>query len=505
MTNNYLRQYEVWFITGSQKLYGEEVLKQVDRDSEKIVEYFNNSEYIPVKIVFKPVVTTPGGIYKICMEASTANHCVGLITWMHTFSPAKMWIGGLQALQKPFVHLHTQFNRDIPWPDIDMDFMNLNQSAHGGREFGFMASRLRIERKVITGYWKDPSVLKRLGSWIRSACGWHEMKKTKVARFGDNMREVAVTEGDKVEAQMRFGFSVHGFGVGDLVEKIKTVGDEEINELVRDYEKRYRVCNELGKGGTRRDALLESVRIEAGMRKFLEGPGFTAFTTSFEELHGMSQLPGAAVQRLMSEGYGFGAEGDWKTAALVRAMKVMAAGLPGGTSFMEDYTYHLDPSGMKVLGAHMLELCESLADGKPSLEIHPLSIGGKSDPVRLVFNVAPGNGLNATIVDMGNRFRMVVNTVQMLPVEKDLPKLPVARGIWAPEPDLPVAASAWILAGGAHHAVFSHAVSAEMLEDLCEMAGIEYILIDNQTDLAGLKKELRWNEVYYHFNVLNIK
>ena len=493
-----LKTLEAWFVTGSQDLYGEETLIQVDRDSQEIASALDRSSEIPVKIVFKPVLTSPEAILAICREANNAAHCIGLITWMHTFSPAKMWIAGLKALAKPFMHLHTQFNRDIPWSSIDMDFMNLNQSAHGGREFGFIGSRLRIDRKVVVGHWSTPEVHRKTGVWLRAAAAWHDWQGTKVARFGDNMREVAVTEGNKVSAQIQFGYSVSGFGVGDLAARVNRVTDSEVGDLLRQYEKDYQVPSEAREDGSLRDSLKEAARIEMGMRNFLEEGGFSAFTTSFEDLHGLSQLPGLAVQRLMADGYGFGAEGDWKTAALVRAMKVMAIGMEGGTSFMEDYTYHLHPDGMKVLGAHMLEVCPSIAEGKAGLEVHPLGIGGKADPARLVFDVASGPGVNASLMDMGNRFRMLVNPCQVVPADEPLPNLPVARVVWQPAPSLEVAAGAWILAGGAHHTGFSMAVTAEHLEDFSEIAGIEYLLIDKSTTISSFKKELRWNELYYH-------
>jgi L-arabinose isomerase len=493
-----LEKLEAWFVTGSQHLYGDEVLRQVAGHSQKIAQALSQSDKIPVNVVFKPVLTTPEAIYKLCMEANTAENCIGLITWMHTFSPAKMWIAGLNALQKPFAHLHTQFNRDIPWSGIDMDFMNLNQSAHGGREFGFIGTRMRLNRKVIVGFWQDEQVLAQLETWMRAACAWHDAQGARVARFGDNMREVAVTEGDKVEAQIRLGYSVNGYGIGDLVEFVNAVTDAEIDRLVAEYDEQYVVAEPLRPGGGQRQALREAARIELGMRAFLEDGNFKAFTTTFENLYGLVQLPGLAVQRLMADGYGFGAEGDWKTAALVRAMKVMAAGMDGGTSFMEDYTYHLDEGGMKVLGAHMLEVCESTADRKPALEIHPLSIGGKADPARLVFDVPSGPAVNASVLDLGNRFRMIVNEVDVVPPDEPLPNLPVARVVWVPRPNLKTAAAAWILAGGAHHTGFSQAVTAEHLEDFAEMAGLEFLLIDNDTKLSAFKKELRWNEVYYH-------
>ncbi len=493
-----LKQYEVWFVTGSQHLYGEETLRQVAKNSRAIAEALDRAAEIPVRIVFKPVLTTPEAIRQLCLEATATPQCIGLITWMHTFSPAKMWIGGLKALQKPFCHLHTQFNRDIPWSSIDMDFMNLNQSAHGGREFGFIGTRMRRERKVVVGHWQDPEVVADLAVWTRAAAAWADSQTGKIARFGDNMREVAVTEGDKVEAQIQLGYSVNGFGVGDLVEAISAVGDAEIDGLVAEYDERYRVATEIQPDGPQRADLREAARAEVGLRAFLEQGSFTGFTDTFENLHGMKQLPGIAVQRLMADGYGFGAEGDWKTAALVRSMKVMATGLPGGTSFMEDYTYHLDPAGPKVLGAHMLEICESIASGKPSAEIHPLGIGGKEDPVRLVFSAAGGPGINAAIVDMGNRFRMLVNEVDVVDPEEPLPKLPVARALWVPRPNLKIGAAAWIHSGGPHHTGFSQAIGMEYLEDFAEIAGIELVRIDGDTKIGDLKNQLRWNEMYYH-------
>ncbi len=495
-----LSELEVWFVTGSQHLYGAETLKQVDRDSREIASALDKSKAIPVKVVFKPVLTTPDAIHTLCSEASHAANCIGLVTWMHTFSPAKMWIAGLKALTKPFVHLHTQFNRDIPWDSIDMDFMNLNQSAHGGREFGFIGSRLRIERKVVVGHWANPEIQQKLGVWVRAAAAWFDWQGARVARFGDNMREVAVTEGNKVSAQIQLGYSVSGYGIGDLVERIAAVSEAEVNRLLNVYEELYKFPAEVQDGGELWDSLASAARIEAGMRDFLEEGGFSAFTTTFEDLHGLTQLPGLAVQRLMAEGYGFGAEGDWKTAALVRAMKVMSLGMEGGTSFMEDYTYHLHPDGMKVLGAHMLEVCPSIAEGKSRLEVHPLGIGGKSDPARLVFSVASGPGVNASIMDMGNRFRLLVNPCEVVPPDAPLPNLPVARVVWEPEPNLEVAAGAWILSGGAHHTGFSMAVSKDHLEDFAEMAGIEYLLIDKDTTISSIKKELRWNDLYYHLS-----
>lgn len=493
-----LKHYEVWFVTGSQHLYGEETLLQVAADAERIASGLDASGKLAVKVVFKPVVKTPAEIAEICAAANVDPACVGLVTWMHTFSPAKMWIAGLSALQKPFLHLHTQYNRDIPWSEIDMDFMNLNQSAHGGREFGFIGTRMGKARKVVVGHWEDPEVIAELDVWMRAAAAWADMRTMKVARFGDNMREVAVTEGDKVAAQIAFGYSVNGYGLGDLVDYVEATADAEVDTLMAAYAETYELQPELQAGGAQRTSLVDAARIELGMRAFLEEGGFTAFTTTFENLTGLNQLPGLAVQRLMADGYGFGAEGDWKTAALVRAMKVMGAGLEGGCSFMEDYTYHLEPGNMKVLGAHMLEVCPTIGTDTPAMEIHPLGIGGKSDPVRLVFNVAEGPGVNASVIDMGDRFRMLVNPVTVVPPDAPLPKLPVARVVWVPEPNLKVAAAAWILAGGAHHTGFSQAVTAAHLADFAEMAGIECVTIDADTEIPALKDALRWNAVYWH-------
>jgi L-arabinose isomerase len=492
-----LKKYEIWFLTGSQHLYGPETLRKVDRDSQTIVDGLSKSSHIPVKIVFTPVLTTPEAIAKICLEANNSASCIGVVAWMHTFSPAKMWIGGLKLLNKPLLDLHTQFGRDIPWGEIDMDFMNLNQTAHGGREFGFMTARMKKPRKVVVGFWQDDSVQKKIGTWSRAAAGWADSQGMKVARFGDNMRYVGVTEGDKVEAELRFGYSVNGYGLGDLAAVMKKVTDAEIASLLSDYEGRYELVSALRSGGEKRRSLQEAARIELALRTFLKEGNFKAFTTTFEDLHGLEQLPGLSVQRLMAEGYGFGAEGDWKTSALLRVMNVMGSGLKGGTSFMEDYTYHLDPSGKQVLGAHMLEISESIAAGKPKLEIHPLSIGGKADPPRLVFDVPSGPAVNATVVDMGNRFRLIVNEVDTIAPAYPLPRLPVARALWKPKPDFETAVTAWILAGGAHHTVFSQAVTTECLEDYAEIVGVEFLVINEKTTVADFKKELRWNDVFF--------
>jgi len=497
MNENSLKSMELWFVTGSQHLYGEAVLQLVDAHSREIVASLDADPMIPVRVVFKSVLTGPDAIRKLCAEANVDDKCAGLICWMHTFSPAKMWIGGLSLLKKPMCHLHTQYNRDIPWSSIDMDFMNLNQSAHGDREFGYMVTRMRINRKVVVGHWQDPEVRERLGVWSRAAAGWADLQKLKVVRFGDNMRQVAVTEGDKVEAQLRLGVSVNTHGIGDLIQIMHQVADSDIDALCAEYEQSYSVVSELRKGGARHASLREEARIELALESFLKTGGYGAFTDTFEDLHGLKQLPGMAVQRLMQKGYGFGAEGDWKHSALVRAMKVMAQGIDRGTSFMEDYTYHFSPDGMRCLGSHMLEICPSIAVGKPSCEIHPLGIGGKADPVRLVFDGAEGPALNASLVDMGNRFRLVVNTVRSVKPSHPLPKLPVARVLWEVMPDLKTGAAAWILAGGAHHTGFSLTVTPEYLEDFSEMAGIEMVKIDERTDLFSLKQALRWNEAAY--------
>jgi len=492
-----LKEYEIWFVTGSQHLYGEETLKKVAEHSQQIARSFDEDKQIPVRVVFKPTVKSADEIYSVCQDANTAKNCIGIIAWMHTFSPAKMWIGGLKILQKPLLHLHTQFNRDIPWDSIDMDFMNLNQSAHGDREFGFIMSRMRLNRKVLVGHWEDPEVLSQINAWSRVAAGWHDWQGAKFVRFGDNMRFVAVTDGDKVEAEIKFGYSVNTHGVGDLVKIVNEISESEIDQLTAEYEEKYAVVPSLLKGGAHYTSLREAARIELGLLAFLRDGNYKGFTDTFEDLHGLVQLPGIAAQRLMGKGYGFAGEGDWKTAALVRAMKVMGSGLTGGNSFMEDYTYHFDPKNPMVLGSHMLEICESIADGKANCEVHPLGIGGKADPVRLVFNVAAGAAINASIVDMGNRFRLLVNEVEAVAPLHELPKLPVARVLWKPLPDMKTGCAAWILAGGAHHTCYSQNLNAEQLADFAEMAGIEYVLIGKETQLYQLKKELQWSEAYY--------
>jgi len=495
-----LQQYEVWFVTGSQHLYGPKTLETVAEHSREIAAALGASAHVPVQVVFKPVLTTPDAIRELCLDANLTENCIGLITWMHTFSPAKMWIAGLSLLNKPFAHLHTQYGREIPWSTIDMDFMNLNQSAHGDREFGFIGSRMRLNRKVVVGHWKDDETQKEIGVWVRAASAWADWQGAKIARFGDNMRDVAVTEGDKVEAQIQLGYDVYGYGVGDLVKAVNDVSKADAKKMTEAYLNEYDVAPSLQPKGENHESLVEGARIEVGMRNFLQAGDFRAFTTTFEDLHGLTQLPGLAVQRLMRDGYGFGAEGDWKTSALVRAMKVMSSGMKGGVSFMEDYTYHFSASGDKVLGAHMLEICESIASNKPKLDILPLSIGGKADPVRLIFDANTGPAIGACIMDMGQRFRMVANMVDVVPTDEPLPKLPVARALWLPRPNLKVAAAAWIYAGGAHHTSFSYSVTAEHLQDFADIAGIEFLLIDENTRVQEFKEKLRWNDLYYQLN-----
>ncbi len=489
---------EIWHLTGSQHLYGPETLMQVARNSQTLVKGLNDGKRIAMKVVFKGVQTTPEEIRAVCLEATASARCAGVVLWMHTFSPAKMWIGGLKNLRKPVLHLHTQTNRDLPWGTIDMDFMNLNQAAHGDREAGFMHTRLRLNRKVVVGHWSEAQVQDRIGVWARAAAAWHDLQGAKFARIGDNMRFVAVTEGDKVSAEAKFGYAVNGYGVGDVVRFVNEISDSAIDLLCKEYEGRYTVSPELKKGKARHQSLRDGARLELGLRAFLTSGPFKGFTTTFEDLHGLKQLPGLACQRLMNDGYGFGAEGDWKTCALLRAMKVMGSGLPGGTSFMEDYTYHLDEKNPLVLGAHMLEICESIAGKKPSLEVHPLGIGGKEDPVRLVFTAPAGQALNASMIDLGNRFRLVVNEVEVIDPPKPMPKLPVARAVWKCKPDFKTACASWIYSGGAHHTGFSYSVTTEHLQDFSDIANIELVRIDADTRLNDLLQNLRNNEVYYH-------
>ena len=483
-------------MTGSQDLYGAETLRKVDEHSAAMVKALDPK--LPCKLIWKPVVKSPDAILELVREANSNPNCAGIITWMHTFSPSKMWIAGLTDLHRPLCHLHTQFNRDIPWDSIDMDFMNLNQSAHGDREHGFIGARLRLPRKVVVGHWEAPAVLEKLSGWMRTAAAFADGRSLKVARFGDNMREVAVTEGDKVEAQIKLGWSINGYGVGDLVKAVSAVSDADVDKLVKLYAEEYEIAAD-AKSGAGLERVREQARIELGLKSFLEAGKFGAYTNTFEDLYGLPQLPGLASQRMMAAGYGFGAEGDWKTSALVRAMKVMATGL-GGASFLEDYTYNFDPAAPAVLGAHMLEICPSIAKGKPRLEVHPLGIGGKADPARLVFAGDSGPALNATLVDMGGRMRMIVNEVDAIEA-KAMPKLPVARVLLKPRPDLARAAECWIIAGGAHHTGYSRVVKTEWMRDWAEMAGIEFLLIDAKTDPEQLRKEIRWNEIGYRLGM----
>jgi L-arabinose isomerase len=492
------RRRTVWFVTGSQGLYGPEALKQVESQAKAVITGLNGSGALPLPIEHKGVLIDSEHILKTIRAANADPDCVGIVAWMHTFSPAKMWIRGLKELARPLLHLHTQHNKRIPSSTIDMDFMNVNQSAHGGREFGHICTRLEVPRKVVAGHWEDEQTQESVAHWMRAAKGRAELSGMKVARFGDSMRDVAVTDGDRVEAEQVFGLTVHGYGIGDLVEVMGSVTESQVTALVEEYLDLYEVVPELKPGAERHDSLKHAALQEAALKMFLEDGGYTAFSDSFQMLHGLQQLPGLAVQRLMAQGYGFGAEGDWKAAALTRTMKVMAEGLTGGTSFMEDYTYDFNGTDSKVLGSHMLEICPTISlQKKPSLEIHPLGIGGKADPVRLVFDVAPGPAVNATIVDLGHRFRVIVNAVEVEKSAQPFPKLPVARALWKPLPDLSTAATAWILAGGSHHPIFSAALQPEHLEDLTEMLGVEYLLIDEETKLRQFKRELRWNEAVY--------
>ncbi|PJG82319.1 L-arabinose isomerase [Caviibacterium pharyngocola] len=492
----FIKTLEVWFVVGSQHLYGQDALKQVEQNAEQITNYLNQQNpFIQIKL--KPLATSSSEILSICQAANNEDKCVGLIAWMHTFSPAKMWIAGLSQLNKPLLQFHTQFNQFIPWNDIDMDYMNLHQTAHGDREFGFIAARLRKPRTIVVGHWQSQSVQQKLDRWMRVTAAIYDQKHLKIARFGDNMREVAVTEGDKVEAQIKFGYSVNGYGVYQLVNAINQVSEEDIASLIQEYEREYQLSDALKENGEKRTALFDSARIELGLKAFLQKGGFNAFTDTFENLNGLKQLPGLPVQRLMQQGYGFGAEGDWKTAALVRALKVMSFGLPKGTSFMEDYTYNLDENNEVVLGAHMLEVCPSIAQEKPILDIKPLGIGGKEDPTRLIFTAKSGPAINTTIVDMGNRFRMIVADLEAIEKPQAMPNLPVGHAFWKLQPNFDIGTQAWVTAGGAHHSVFSLDIDAEMLRIFAEFFDIEFIHINKNTELATLKNELRWNESAY--------
>jgi L-arabinose isomerase len=491
------RALECWFLTGSQSLYGEETLRRVAEQSRRIAETLESAPETPVRVVWRPVLTDADSIRRVCLEADASDRCVGVIAWMHTFSPAKAWIAGLSRLRTPLLHFHTQVNEALPWAEIDMDFMNLNQAAHGDREFGYILSRMGISRKTVAGHASDPAVVARIGDWMRAAAGWSEAQSLRVARFGDNMRDVAVTDGDKVEAQITFGMSVNTYAVNDLVATVDAVPDADVERLVAEYEDSYDVVPELRSGGDRHASLRYAARMEAGLRHFLDAGGFRAFTSNFQDLGRLRQLPGLPVQRLMADGYGFGGEGDWKTAALLRILKVMAAGRAGGASFMEDYTYHLGPDEPRILGAHMLEVCPSIAAGTPRAEIHPLGIGDREDPVRLVFTAAPGAAFVVGLLDLGDRFRLVANVVDVVEPAAPLPRLPVARAVWNPRPDFATSTESWLHAGGPHHTVLTSAIGVEVLEDFAAMAGTELLLIDGDTKLRELLKELRWNDAHY--------
>ncbi|MER7892214.1 L-arabinose isomerase [Micromonospora sp. NPDC094482] len=489
--------YEVWFLTGSQDLYGEETLRQVAEQSRAIAEELGAG--VPVRVVWKPVLKNPDAIRRLALEVNAAENVIGVIAWMHTFSPAKMWIGGLDALQKPMLHLHTQANVELPWADIDFDFMNLNQAAHGDREFGYIQTRLGVARKTVVGHVSNPQVIRQVEDWQRAAAGWAAVRSLKLARFGDNMRYVAVTEGDKVEAELRFGVQVNTWGVNELADAVAAVADADVDALVAEYEELYDVVAELRAGGERHASLRNGAAIELGLRSFLEEGGFGAFTTSFEDLGALKQLPGLAVQRLMADGYGFGAEGDWKTAILVRVANVMGAGLPGGASLMEDYTYDLVPGSERILGAHMLEVSPSLTTSKARLEIHPLGIGGREDPVRLVFTADPGPALVVAMSDIRDRFRLVANVVENV-AAPDLPRLPVGRAVWRPMPDFATSTACWLVAGAAHHTVMTTAVGLDVFRDFAEIAKTELVVIDESTTVRDFQRELRWNQAYYRLS-----
>lgn len=488
---------EVWFLTGSQGLYGPETLDQVADQSRTIAEALEATGAVGVKVVWKPVLTDADAIERMALAANADRACVGVIAWMHTFSPARMWIAGLDALRTPLLHLHTQANVALPWQTIDMDFMNLNQAAHGDREFGYIQTRMGVVRKTVAGHVSDPRVQSRIGAWARAARGWAEARSLRLARFGDTMRDVAVTEGDRTEAQWRWGVTVNGYAVTDLAAAVHDSADSDVDLLVKEYEETYDVVPQLRRGGERHESLRYSAQIELGLRQMLEASGANAFTSNFEDLATLRQLPGMAVQRLMADGYGFAGEGDWKTAALLRILKVAAEGLPGGTSFMEDYTYHLGPGRPRILGAHMLEVCPSIAAGTPRVEIHPLGIGGREDPVRMVFSAVTGPGVVVGMADMGDRFRLVANQIQLVEPDEPLRSLPVACAVWEPAPDLGTSAESWIMAGGPHHTVLSTAVGADELHDLSEIARTELLVIDDATTPRGFAQELRWNAAAY--------
>ena len=497
MTGN--KNYKFWFTTGSQDLYGDACLENVAKHSRIIVEHLNKSGILPFEVVWKPTLITNELIRKTFNEANADEECAGVITWMHTFSPAKSWILGLQEYRKPLMHLHTQFNEEIPYDTIDMDFMNENQSAHGDREYGHIVTRMGIERKVIVGHWNNKNVQERIASWMRTAIGLMESSHIRVCRVADNMRNVAVTEGDKVEAQIKFGWEVDAYPVNEIVDYVKDVSAADINTLVEEYYSKYDILLE----GRNPDEFKKHVAVQAGIEigfeRFLKEKNYQAIVTHFGDLGGLQQLPGLAIQRLMEKGYGFGGEGDWKTAAMVRLMKIMTADMKDkkGTSFMEDYTYNLIPGKEGILQAHMLEVCPSIADSKIGIKVVPLTMGDRQDPARLVFTSKSGSGIATSLIDMGNRFRLIVNEVECKQVEKPMPKLPVATAFWTPQPNLNTGAEAWILAGGAHHTAFSYDLTTEQMEDWAAAMGIECVVIDKDTTIRGFKNELRWNSIAF--------
>ncbi|PZE23718.1 MULTISPECIES: L-arabinose isomerase [unclassified Curtobacterium] len=490
--------YQIWFLTGSQGLYGEETLRQVAEQSQAV--HAQLAAQVPVELVWKPVLTDPDSIRRALIEASADDRVIGVTTWMHTFSPAKMWIGGLGALTKPLLHLHTQANVELPWGEIDFDFMNLNQAAHGDREFGYALARMGVAHATTIGHVSDPRVVAEVSAWARAAAAWAAVRSLKLARFGDNMRYVAVTEGDKTEAEIALGVQVNTWAVNELADAVADVDDTDVDALVASYEEEYEVVAELRRGGERHQSLRDGAAIELGLRSFLEAGGFGAFTTNFEDLGALKQLPGLAVQRLMADGYGFGAEGDWKTAVLVRAMNVAGAGLPGGASLMEDYTYELTPGREKILGAHMLEVSPTLTAARPTLEIHPLGIGGKDDPVRLVFTADPGEAVVVAMSDVRDGFRLTANVVDVVEPDAPLPHLPVGRAVWEPRPSFPVAAEAWLAAGAAHHTVMTNAVGLDVVERFATMAGTEFVVIDEHTTIREFRQELKVQQVWHRLD-----
>lgn len=498
-----MKNYQFWFCTGSQDLYGQECLEHVAEHSKIMVDRLNESGVLPYEVVWKPTLLTNAMIRQTFNEANAEETCAGVITWMHTFSPAKSWILGLQEYRKPLLHLHTQFNREIPYDSIDMDFMNENQSAHGDREYGHIVSRMRMERKVIVGFWDDKEVQKRIASWMRTAVGVIESSHIRVMRIADNMRNVAVTEGDKVEAQIKFGWEVDAYPVNEIADAVNQVSKGDTDALVEEYYGKYDILLEGRDADEFRRHVAVQAQIEIGFERFLEEKNYQAIVTHFGDLGCLQQLPGLAIQRLMEKGYGFGGEGDWKTAAMVRLMKIMTQGKKDakGTSFMEDYTYNLVPGKEGILEAHMLEVCPTIAEGPISIKCQPLSMGDREDPARLVFTSKTGKGIATSLIDLGDRFRLIINEVNCKKVEQPMPKLPVATAFWTPEPSLQTGAEAWILAGGAHHTAFSYDLTSEQMGDWAAAMGIEAVYIDKDTTICNLKNELRWNEAAYRLNL----